>query len=72
MDRAKRKNVCICVLGDIGHSPRMQYHALSLAEANFDVSIVGYLESKPHHKLTSNEHINICPIQYKFQNKDCK
>lgn len=37
-----RKRVCVCVLGDIGHSPRMQYHSLSLAQSGFDVDIVGY------------------------------
>ena len=33
---------CIIVLGDIGRSPRMQYHALSLAKTGFEVDIVGY------------------------------
>ncbi len=33
---------CIIVLGDIGRSPRMQYHALSLAKTGFDVDFVGY------------------------------
>ena len=33
---------CIIVIGDIGRSPRMQYHALSLAKTGFDVDIVGY------------------------------
>ena len=33
---------CLLVLGDIGRSPRMQYHALSLATEGFDVEIVGY------------------------------
>lgn len=33
---------CIIVLGDIGRSPRMQYHAASFAKLNFDVDIVGY------------------------------
>ena len=36
------KCVCIVVLGDIGRSPRMQYHALSLARSGFFVNIVGY------------------------------
>ena len=30
------KQVAVVVLGDIGHSPRMQYHALSLA--NMEIS----------------------------------
>lgn len=33
---------CVLVLGDIGRSPRMQYHALSLAGEEFDVEMVGY------------------------------
>jgi beta-1,4-mannosyltransferase len=31
----------VIVLGDLGRSPRMQYHALSLAEAGSDVDLVG-------------------------------
>lgn len=45
MGEKKNKNVCIVVLGDIGRSPRMQYHAQSLINEGFDVDIVGYLES---------------------------
>lgn len=36
-------SVQVVVLGDIGRSPRMQYHALSLAKHNARVDIVGYL-----------------------------
>ena len=36
------RNVCIVVLGDIGRSPRMQYHALSFAKEGFRVYLVGY------------------------------
>lgn len=32
----------ILVLGDIGRSPRMQYHALSIARHGGDVDIIGY------------------------------
>ncbi|XP_054747345.1 chitobiosyldiphosphodolichol beta-mannosyltransferase [Anastrepha obliqua] len=42
-----RRNACIVVLGDIGRSPRMQYHAASLLEENFNVDLVGYVETKP-------------------------
>lgn len=38
-----RDKVAVVVIGDIGRSPRMQYHALSLAnEANFDVELIGF------------------------------
>lgn len=36
----------VIVLGDLGRSPRMQYHAASLAEAGHDVDLVG-LEGAP-------------------------
>ena len=35
--------VQILVLGDIGHSPRMQYHALSAAKHGASVDMIGYL-----------------------------
>ncbi|KAJ1679083.1 mannosyltransferase, partial [Spiromyces aspiralis] len=42
--RAERygKSVAVVVLGDIGRSPRMQYHAMSLAENGFNVDLIGY------------------------------
>ena len=36
------KQVYVVVLGDIGRSPRMCNHAVSLATAGFDVTFVGY------------------------------
>ena len=36
------KRVCVLVLGDIGRSPRMQYHAISLAKEGFQVDLVGF------------------------------
>ncbi len=35
-------HVVVVVLGDVGRSPRMQYHARSLLEQGYDVSLVGY------------------------------
>lgn len=35
--------VCVAVLGDLGRSPRMQYHALSLARHGRGVELLGYL-----------------------------
>ncbi|XP_076264005.1 ALG1, chitobiosyldiphosphodolichol beta-mannosyltransferase [Rhynchophorus ferrugineus] len=43
----EKENVCIVVLGDIGRSPRMQYHSLSLAKNGHKVDILGYGESEP-------------------------
>lgn len=39
-ERARR--VAVVVMGDVGRSPRMQYHALALAEAGVAVDLVGY------------------------------
>ncbi|KAI9596013.1 hypothetical protein BDF19DRAFT_439365 [Syncephalis fuscata] len=36
------KRIMIVVLGDIGHSPRMQYHARSLIGHGYHVDIIGY------------------------------
>jgi beta-1,4-mannosyltransferase len=37
-----KTSVQILVLGDIGRSPRMQYHALSIAKQGGEVVIIGY------------------------------
>lgn len=40
----QHRHAVVVVLGDVGRSPRMQYHALSLAQMDADVtvSLVGY------------------------------
>ncbi|XP_068155390.1 chitobiosyldiphosphodolichol beta-mannosyltransferase [Drosophila tropicalis] len=48
----KKRRACVIVLGDIGRSPRMQYHAQSLLEDNYNVDIISYLESRPLDSLT--------------------
>lgn len=56
----KKPRVAIVVLGDIGRSPRMQYHALSLAtQAQFEVDIVSNGGSEPHMDVTNNQSIHI-------------
>jgi len=37
--------VAVVVLGDLGRSPRMLYHALALAEAGAEVELLGYAET---------------------------
>ena len=44
----------ILVLGDIGRSPRMQYHALSIAKRGCHVDLIGCLESDLHPDIISN------------------
>lgn len=36
------------VIGDVGMSPRMQYHALSLAKEGFKVDVIGYAGTLLH------------------------
>ncbi|XP_064546649.1 chitobiosyldiphosphodolichol beta-mannosyltransferase [Drosophila montana] len=48
----RKRNACVIVLGDIGRSPRMQYHAQSLLEENYNVDIIGYMETRPLDVLT--------------------
>ena len=41
------RRVAIVVLGDLGRSPRMQYHALALAQTGTEVDLIGYAGSAP-------------------------
>lgn len=36
------RHAVVVVLGDVGRSPRMQYHALSLAKCGFSVTLLGF------------------------------
>jgi beta-1,4-mannosyltransferase len=50
-------HVVVIVLGDLGRSPRMQYHALSLLQAGHFVSLIGY------------EGEDLIPALYEFSNE---
>lgn len=54
-----KRNVCVIVLGDIGRSPRMQYHVNSLLKHEFNVDLIGYGDTKPIAELTQNSRCNI-------------
>ncbi|GAB2231035.1 hypothetical protein Drorol1_Dr00027322 [Drosera rotundifolia] len=56
----KRGRAAVVVLGDFGRSPRMQYHALSLArQASLEVDIVAYGGSEPHAAVLRHPSIHI-------------
>ncbi|XP_041986876.1 chitobiosyldiphosphodolichol beta-mannosyltransferase [Aricia agestis] len=57
-----KKTVKIVVLGDIGRSPRMQYHALSLASSGLNVKLIGYLETAPLQEIQENPYIVITKL----------
>lgn len=42
LEQMKPRHVVVLVLGDVGRSPRMQYHAMSLASHGVRVTLVGY------------------------------
>ncbi|KAF2195353.1 glycosyltransferase family 33 protein [Zopfia rhizophila CBS 207.26] len=56
------RTVQVVVLGDIGRSPRMQYHAISIAKHGGRVFLIGYRESEIHPDILSNPLIKIVPL----------
>ncbi|XP_063994829.1 chitobiosyldiphosphodolichol beta-mannosyltransferase-like [Diachasmimorpha longicaudata] len=57
--KGNTKSVCIVVLGDIGRSPRMQYHGISFLKEGFNVDIVGYAGSQPLEDLQKHQNVRI-------------
>ncbi|KAF8499108.1 beta-1,4-mannosyltransferase [Russula emetica] len=56
------RSVAILVLGDVGRSPRMMYHAESFAKLRFQTFLVGYQGSKPIPSLLSLPHVHFLYI----------
>ncbi|XP_041061881.1 chitobiosyldiphosphodolichol beta-mannosyltransferase isoform X2 [Carcharodon carcharias] len=56
------RRVCVLVLGDVGRSPRMVNHTLSLARNGFRVTLLGYPGAKLHRGVLNNDKINIVYI----------
>lgn len=62
-----RRNVAVLVLGDIGRSPRMQYHCRSLiqdGEAN--VSVIGFNQEQCISELETSPHFTKYPLGVPF------
>lgn len=51
--------VAVVVLGDLGRSPRMLYHALALAESGASVELIGYAGRAPDPAVTGHPRIRI-------------
>jgi beta-1,4-mannosyltransferase len=51
--------VAVVVLGDLGRSPRMLYHALALADGVGDVDLVGYVETALDGAVASHPRIRV-------------
>ncbi|KIX99789.1 uncharacterized protein Z520_04425 [Fonsecaea multimorphosa CBS 102226] len=55
-------SVQVVVLGDLGRSPRMQYHALSIATHGGRVQLVGYRETDPLPELVAHPSVTLVPL----------
>ncbi|XP_051174618.1 chitobiosyldiphosphodolichol beta-mannosyltransferase [Leptopilina boulardi] len=58
-NRKEENSICILVLGDIGRSPRMQYHAISFAKEKFAVHLIGYPGSTPLQRFSEFPNVKI-------------
>lgn len=56
-------SVQVLVLGDIGRSPRMQYHAMSIAKHGGSVDVIGYVESTIPSSLVENPLVTIVLLE---------
>ncbi|KAM3508080.1 hypothetical protein MY11210_006863 [Beauveria gryllotalpidicola] len=59
---SKDNHVQILVLGDIGRSPRMQYHAISIAKHGKKVDIIALKETARHPDLIGNPNAKLYPL----------
>ncbi|EFX05309.1 beta-mannosyltransferase [Grosmannia clavigera kw1407] len=59
--RGEKRSVQVLVLGDIGRSPRMQYHALSIAQ-HAPVQLIGYYESDLVDELARHPRLTRVPL----------
>jgi beta-1,4-mannosyltransferase len=59
MSPEHNRRVAVVVLGDLGRSPRMQYHALALADSRIDVDVVAYAGSPPLPALCAHPSVRL-------------
>ncbi|KAJ3173832.1 mannosyltransferase [Geranomyces variabilis] len=59
---SNRPRVLVLVLGDVGRSPRTQYHAVSLANAGFAVDLVGYPGTLPLPAVRNSPYIQLAHV----------
>lgn len=56
------KRILIIVLGDIGRSPRMQYHASSFIKERYKVDIIGFYITPLIKELLDETHVKVWPL----------
>ncbi|SAL98592.1 hypothetical protein [Absidia glauca] len=54
-----RPVVQVLVVGDIGRSPRMRYHAVSLADAGCTVDLIGYTETSVGSRISTHRYVRV-------------
>ncbi|CAK9301959.1 unnamed protein product [Gordionus sp. m RMFG-2023] len=57
------KKACVIVLGEISQSPRMQFHALSLAEIGYHVDFICHAKSSPYKEISNNSLIHVYSLR---------
>ncbi|EXJ82788.1 beta-1,4-mannosyltransferase [Capronia epimyces CBS 606.96] len=58
----QQHTIQVVVLGDLGRSPRMQYHALSIAKHGGHVQLIGYRETEPLPELLVHPNVRIIAL----------
>lgn len=61
-NRSTKRRIIIYVLGDIGHSPRMCYHARSFTGKGFQVELCGYVDSQLPNFIAEDPNITVHTI----------
>lgn len=61
-NRSTKKRIVLYVLGDVGHSPRMCYHALSFSERGWQVELCGYVEDTLPRAIVDDPNITVHAI----------
>ncbi|GAU93055.1 hypothetical protein RvY_05046 [Ramazzottius varieornatus] len=59
----RRQQALVMVMGDIGHSPRMQYHVASLSKSSFDVDVLAFRHSEPRAEILKDPAVQIRAIK---------
>ncbi|KAL5601044.1 hypothetical protein BROUX41_005873 [Berkeleyomyces rouxiae] len=60
---ASGDHVQVIVMGDIGRSPRMQYHAISFAKHGYNVDLIGYKETARHPDLVAKPNVHLFSLR---------
>lgn len=63
VQQSEGRRICVIVLGDVGRSPRMQYHALSCAKEGFHVDLVGFGNSPLIQELREQPSIRLLTLR---------